>query len=120
MATFEKLTLSASSGGRPTKIGATSSAGTLLHTTGNSATDIDEIWLYACNTATTEVKLTVEFGGTTSTDDIIELFLPPEGGLALIVPGLILSGTGSAGRSVRAFASTTNVINVVGYVNRIS
>jgi hypothetical protein len=37
-----------------------------------------------------------------------------------VVPGLILSGTGSAASTVAAFAGTTNKIVITGYVNRIS
>ena len=40
-------------------------------------------------------------------------------GLSILLPGLVLTGDGSVGRNIRAFAGTTNVINIVGYVNRI-
>jgi hypothetical protein len=33
---------------------------------------------------------------------------------------LTLVGTGSAARTITAFAGSANVINIVGYVNRIS
>jgi len=120
MATYSKINLSGSTGGRPIKVAATATAGTLVHSTADSSTTIDEIWIYATNTSTSEVKLTIEYGGTTSPDDLIEIPISGESGLILIIPGLILNGTGSAPRTVRAFAGTTNVINVVGYVNRIS
>jgi hypothetical protein len=119
MATFSKLLLSGSTGGRPIKVAATASPGTTVHTTGVSATTIDEIWLYATNTDTTDRKLTVEFGDTTSPDDLIELTVKAESGLVLLVPGLPLVGTGAAGRVVRAFAASANVVTIVGYVNRI-
>jgi hypothetical protein len=38
----------------------------------------------------------------------------------LVVPGLILTGTGSAANTVAAYAATTNVITISGYVNRIT
>jgi hypothetical protein len=38
----------------------------------------------------------------------------------LVVPGFVLAGTGSAARTVTAFAATANVILIGGYVNRIS
>jgi hypothetical protein len=120
MATYTKINLSASTGGMPVKVVATATAGTTIHTTGTSASVFDEVWLYANNTDTTDRKLTIEYGGTTSPDNLIEITIPAEAGLVLVIPGLLLAGTGSAGRVVRAFAATANVINITGYVNRIS
>jgi hypothetical protein len=120
MATFTKLHLSGSTGGRPIKVAQTATAGTTIHTTGTSSSNLDEIWLYASNTDTTDRKLTIEYGGVSSPDDLIEITIPAEAGLVLVIPGLLLSGDGSSARLVRAFAATANVINVSGYVNRIS
>jgi hypothetical protein len=120
MASFTKLHLSGSTGGRPIKVTQTATAGTIIHATENASATIDEIWLYANNTDTTDRKLTIEYGSSTSPDDLIEITIPAEAGLVLVIPGLILSGTGSAARNVRAFAATANVINITGYVNRIS
>lgn len=120
MATYTKVLLSGSTGGQPIKVAATSSAGTLIHTTGTSSTNIDEIWLYCNNTSASAVNLTIEYGGTTSPDNQILVSIPSGSGLSILVPGLVLTGDGSTGRSVRAFAGSANVINIVGYVNRIS
>jgi hypothetical protein len=120
MATFTKFHLSGSTGGRPIKVAATETAGTTIHTTGTSSSNLDEIWLYANNTDSTERKLTLEYGGVSSPDDLIEITIPAESGLVLIIPGLLLSGDGTSGRTVAAFAATANVINITGYVNRIS
>jgi hypothetical protein len=120
MALFTKLNLSGSTGGRPILVAATATAGTLIHATGTSSSTIDEIWIYASNTDTTDRKLTIEYGGVTSPNDLIELVIPSESGLVLVIPGLLLNGDGSAARNVRAFAATANVINISGYVNRIS
>ena len=109
-----KELLSGSTNGRQIKVVAPATAGTTIHTA--HATDLDELWLWAVNTDTTARKLTIELGGTTSPDDLIEITLPNESGLTLICPGLILTGS----VVVRAFASTANVVNVVGYVNRIA
>lgn len=119
MATFSKQLLSQSTRGRPILVTATSS-GTQIHITGTSATIIDEVWLYASNSSTSNVKLTVQFGGTTSPNDEIEFTVPAESGLYLIIPGLPLTGTGSATSSILAFAATGSVINIAGYVNRIT
>lgn len=120
MATFSKQLLSGSTGGRLIKVAATATTGTTIHATGTSSSIIDEIWLYAVNSDTTNRKLTIEFGNTTSPDDLIELTVTAESGLVLVVPGLVLAGTGSAARTVTAFAATANVISIGGYVNRIT
>ena len=120
MATFSKLQLSGSTGGRLIKVAATATAGTTIHATGTSSSVLDEIWLYAVNSDTTDRKLTLEFGGTTAPDDLIEQTITAESGLILIVPGLLLSGDGSSARTVRAFAATANVVMIGGFVNRIA
>lgn len=113
MTTYTKLPLSGSTDGRPVKVAATATAGTTIHTTGS---DIDEVWLWASNTDSVVRKLTIEFGGTTSPDDTIEVSIPAESGLVLVIPGIPLQNT----LVVRAFAATANVVNVVGFVNRIT
>jgi hypothetical protein len=120
MATFSKQLLSGSTNGKMIKVAATSGTGTTIHATGTSSSIIDEIWLYAVNSSTSNVKLTVQYGATADPDDLIEFTVPAESGLYLIVPGLVLTGTGAAANTVRAFAGTTNVINIAGYVNRIT
>jgi hypothetical protein len=70
MATYSKTTLSGSTNGRQIKVVATASAGTLIHTA--HATALDEIWLYAVNDTATDRLLTIQWGGTTATDDDIE------------------------------------------------
>jgi hypothetical protein len=119
MATFTKLVLSGSTNGRAILVAATASPGTTIHTGSTNTAVIDEVWLYAQNTDTTARKLTIEWGGTSSPDDLIELTIPAESGLTLVAPGLLIKGAGTA-LVVRAFAATTNVITIHGYVNRIS
>jgi hypothetical protein len=119
MATFTKTILSASTDGRGVKVAATASAGTTIHTGSSTPTDFDEIWAYVQNTTTTSVLLTIEFGGTTSPDDRISTQVIPASGLVLVVPGLILKGNATP-LIMRAFAGTTNVLVMHGWVNRIS
>lgn len=114
MATFTKQLLAYSSGGRPQKIGNTSSPGDSVHFYGGSG--LEEVWMWATNTSASAVKITVEFGGTTSPDDLIEVTIPAESGLYLVIPGLLYS----SGSNIRVFAATANVINIMGYVNRIA
>lgn len=114
---FNKSDLSGSTDGRMIKVVQTATAGTTIHTAvaGTTANTFDEIWLWAVNSDTTARKLTIEFGGTTSPDDLIELTIPAESGLFTVVPGLVLQN----GSVVRAFAATANVIMIAGYVNEI-
>ena len=120
MATFTKVLLSNSTQGKPIKVAATSTTGTTIHATGSSSSVIDEVWLYGQNTSTSPVLLTIEYGGTTAPDQNIIITLPPQSGLTLIIPGLILTGTGSGANTITAFAATANVLTISGYVNRIS
>jgi hypothetical protein len=115
MATFTKLKLSGSTDGKAVKVAATATAGTTIHTA--HATALDEIWLYAHNSSSSTVKLTLEFGGTAAPDDHIEINIGAEGtGLVLVSPGLLLTNS----LVVKAFAATANVITLTGYVNRIA
>lgn len=116
MATFSKLLLSGSTNGRQIAVAATATPGTLIHTAVSGTSSIDEIWLYAVNSSASAVKLTIEYGGTTANTDHIESTIPAESGLVLVCPGLVLNNA----LVVRAFAGTTNVINISGYVNRIA
>ena len=116
MATFSKQFLSGSTNGRPIKVAATATAGTLIHTAISGTSDIDEIYLYACNTSTSSIVVTLEWGGVTDPDDHIQFSIQGESGLFTLVPGVILQNS----LVVRAFAASANLITVVGYVNRIT
>lgn len=122
MATYTKLCLQpagTTGTGLGIKVAATATAGTAVHTASSTATTIDEIWLYAVNSSASSVKLTIEYGEATAPDGNIELTLAAESGLVLVLPGLVLQGNATA-KVVRAFAATTNVILIHGYVNRIT
>jgi hypothetical protein len=117
MATFTKALLSGSTNGRGILVAATATAGTVIHTAVAGTSSLDEIWLYAHNTSASAVKLTLEWGGVTSPNDLIEVTIPIDGtGLVLVAPGILLQN----GLVVRAFAATANVLNIFGYVNRIA
>ena len=122
MATYSKVLLSGSTQGKAIKVAATTSgsAGTTIHATGTSSTIEDEVWLYAYNSSGGSVLLTIQWGGVTAVDNEIKLTIPATAGLTLVIPGLVLTGTGSAANTVAAYAATTNVITISGYVNRIA
>ena len=114
MATFTKLKLSGSTDGKQIKVAATATAGTTIHTA--HATSLDEVWLWAVNSSTSAVKLTIEWGEATAPDGNVEVTVPAEAGYMLVIPGVILTNS----LVVKAFAATANVILINGYVNRIT
>jgi hypothetical protein len=119
MATFSKTILSGSTDGKGILVAATATAGTLVHTGSTTTSTLHEVWLYAVNSSASDVKLTIEWGEATAPNGNIEYTVKAENGLYLIVPGLLIKGNASA-LTVRAFAATTNVIVVHGYVNVIA
>ena len=117
MATYSKELLSGSTQGKNISVtGTTTGASVTVHTAVSGTTDLDEIWLYACNTSATARVLTIEYGGTTDQDDLVELEIAADSGMTLIIPGLLLQNS----LVVKAFAASANVINLNGYVNRIT
>ena len=118
MATVVKRKLSSSTDGKAIKIAATATPGTAIHTAvaGTTAGTYDEIWLWAFNSHTANVVLTIEFGGADAPDQNIVVSIPYKSGLVPVVPGLILQN----GATVKAFASVANVITLGGFVNAIT
>jgi hypothetical protein len=119
MATFTKNHLSGSTDGKLIKVVQTATAGTTIHTGPTNTAHFHEVWLYAVNSDTSDRKLTIEWGGVASPDDLIELTVTAESGLVLVVPGLVLQGNATA-LVVRAFCASANVVSIGGYVNEIS
>lgn len=119
MATFTKSILSGSTDGKAILVAATSTPGTTIHTGPTATATLHEVWLYAVNTSTSAVKLTIEWGEATAPNGNIEQTIAAESGLVLITPGLLIKGNATA-LVVKAFAGTTNVITIHGYVNSIA
>ena len=119
MATFSKVKLSGSTDGRAIKVAATATPGTTIHTGSSTASTYDEVWLYAMNTSASSVKLTIEWGGTTDPDDLIELTVQPEAGLVTVAPGLLIKGNATP-LVIKAFAATADVVTIHGFVNQIT
>ena len=118
MATFTKAHLSGAADGLAVKVAATSSTGTTIHTavSGTTAGSFSECWVWCCNTGTSDVMVTFEWGTTTAADGNIEMTIPGESGLVQVIPGLILHNS----KVVTAFAGTADVILCLGYVNEIA
>lgn len=107
--------LSESDKGRGISIAATSTPGTLLHSALDSqaANEFDAITLRAVNTTGSAIKLTIEWGGT-NTADQVEISIPGESGFTEVIPGHVLQD----GAEVRAFADTANGVVIHGIVHR--
>ena len=113
----EKLALSGSTNGKRIKVAATATPGTLIHTATASATDtFDEVWLNVYNSDTAPVEITFEWGEATAPDGNVKQTIPAKSGLTQVIPGDVLQNS----LVVRAFAGTTNVLTVGGYVHRLS
>lgn len=117
-----EIPFSGSTQGQAVKVVATATAGTLIHTTGIElyTSKFDKIFIYAYNSDTVDRLLTIEFGGATAPDQNIVLTIPFKQGLVLVVPGLILAGSGAVALTVKAFAAAANVITLIGYVLRVT
>lgn len=111
MATFSKALLSNSVNGMPIEV--TGNPNT-VHTAQSGTSGLDEVWMYAHNPGSTTVKLTLEFGGQEPYHQI-ELNIPGESGLVLVIPGLPLNNS----KQVVAYTSS-GAVGITGYVNRIT
>jgi hypothetical protein len=114
--TITRIPLSGSTHGRGIKVAATASTGTTIHTATSSTSDCDVVTLYAYNSSSSAVNLTLQWGGTSTPDDDIKLSIPATSGLTLVAPDMVLRNS----LVVAAYAGTTNVITIHGYVNRVA
>jgi len=124
MATFSKITLSGSTDGRGILVTPTATAGETIHTASATSTTYDEVWIYAFNSHSAAVDLTIEWGGVTSPDDLIRQTIPlaaagSYAGMIPVVEGLVLRGNAVA-LIVKAFASVADKVTLFGYCNRIA
>jgi len=114
--TVDRIPLSGSTNGKGIKIAATSSAGDTIHTAQSGTSTCDVVTVYAYNSSASAVNLTLQWGGTTSPDDDIKLSIPATSGLTLVCPDLVLRNS----LVIKAFAGTTNVVTIHGFVNRVT
>ena len=123
MATYSKIFFTgcaADEGGTGIALAVDSGTFTTIHTTTTTAATLDEIWLYAVNSHSADLKVTLQFGGDQEPEDFIEYTVAAEAGLVLLVPGLILQGKTSTGLIVKGACATGDEVAVYGYVNRIT
>ena len=118
MATYTKALLSQSNSGLPITVVATSTA-TLTNIHAATAAGLHELWLWGNNTATANASALVTImWGPTGNSGYIQTALSANGGLQLLVPGLILSNSATA----QAFTTTNAAtgIQIIGFVNIIN
>lgn len=96
-----------------TVFGTASGSATDVHTASATVNVVDEIWLWAHNTSSADVVLTIEWGDAVRP---LTVTIPAGVGAVAIVPGWKLAN----GKTVKAFAATTTVVMLVGYVNRFT
>lgn len=90
-----------------------------IHTTLNSATVYDEVWIWAVNHDSSPTNFRLAFAMGTATATTIKVELPADSGMVLISPGLLVSGDGTSGMAIGAGCDNGSC-SVIGYVNRIS
>ena len=115
MAVWSRIPLSGSTDGRPVAISSTGSPGSTVHTAATATQVTDQVYLYAANTATKDLLLTIECGGTASADQVI-LTIPTQDGHYKIIDGLLLKNS----LIYRGFATQSTGLAIAGYVNRAS
>lgn len=117
MATYQKFKLSASTGGKPIPVVATSTPGTTIHEATSSITGYDEIYMWASNVTAAAVALTVEWGDTSDPGShLVKGYSVPANSLP--VP-IALGQVMQTALLIAAFAGTASAINITGFVNRI-
>ena len=118
MATFTRELLSGSTSGRPIPVAATATPGTLIHTAVAGATSYDEVYIWASNVTAAPATLTLEWGGVTDpASHMVKGYVIPANSAPMAISvGQVLNEASV----VRAFSTTTNTVNVTGYVNRIT
>jgi hypothetical protein len=109
---YTREPLSGSTHGRGIKVVQVATAGTTIHTGQASTTLTDVVTLYACNTHTETVRLTLEWGGATVPDDNLIFDIPAKQTVLLVADLMIRNSL-----VIKAFASTANIVSIFGYVN---
>lgn len=114
MATYGKQVLSGSTDGKGIAVAATAIAsGTTIHT---ASTGIDVVTIWAMNSYTGALALTLGWGGTTADADLIIVTIPNNSGLTLVVADLPIKNS----LIVKAATTQASKIQLFGSVNRIS
>lgn len=110
---YTREPLSGSTHGRGILLTGTNSAGAVtLHTAQASTTLVDVVTLYASNFGTTNIYVSIEWGGTTSPNDILTFDVAPKATTCLVSDLPIRNSL-----VVEGFASVANLVSIFGFVN---
>ena len=104
--------LSASTGWKRINVVETATAWDLIHTWPTEDNEVHKIYLFADNTKDTAVVLSIEFWDAVKP---IDVSLAANSWPTLVVPWLVLEDASTA-YTVKAFADTTEVVNISWYV----
>ena len=120
MGSFSKIALNGGAGVIP--VNPAGGSDTLIHTTGTSTSILDEVWLWANNSQSSDIYLYLYLGTSSGPSANVMVLLVPSESTILAIPGIPISGNGTVGRPVNAIATSmmTGNITVFGYVNRIT
>jgi len=119
MASYTRRHLSGSTDGQPINVTgtATGSANT-IHTSVSGSTSFDELYLWVSNLSASDCTLTIEWGSATDPGGLLMK--------SVVVPAncpptpFAFGHTLNNAKVAKAFAQTTAVLNITGFVNRIS
>tara|TARA_R110002096_G_scaffold89336_2_gene203391 strand:+ start:302 stop:658 length:357 start_codon:yes stop_codon:yes gene_type:complete len=114
MTEVTRVGLSGSTDGALINVAATATVGTLIHTatTQTSNSRFDEVWLFASNSHSGAVNLTIEIDIANSATSKFIVSVPTNDGLYVVLPGISVHNA----KRITAFAATGDVINICGYV----
>jgi hypothetical protein len=112
---YTKYLLSGSTDGLAISVHAVASLGTNIHTAIAGTSSLDEVTLFATNTTTALRKLTLEWGGTSVSQLVIQ-YIPGQVGDFFITAGRLIRNA----LSITAFSDAADAVSIHGYVNRIT
>jgi len=111
--------LSGSSDMLPINVTATADGGTTIHTAFTSSLVLDKVWAWVTNTSTVSISLVIEWGP--SANKIMEDIPPRVGRYDVLFGNPILGvSTGGSATVIKAHASSSQVLDIYGYVDRVT
>jgi hypothetical protein len=118
---YQKYLLSGSTNGLGIPVIQTATPGTLIHTAVTGTAAFDELWIWAYNTTSSNIIVTLEWGDAVTTHNILTSISPSQYPPQQLVG--VMGGGGSFllqnGLTLKAFAPGAGV-TIYGFVNRIS
>lgn len=115
-----RIPISGSSFGEAVLVSTTATTGVIVHQASTGATNtMDEVWLTGCNSASATHVVYLAVAGSTVPMAMPVDPLTSNSPVRVLAGDLIKSST-LAAKTILAYGTTSNVIALYGYVNRIS